>query len=121
MFIPLLLIAYIITPVSLIWGWIRWGRTPKSETISSILSMVGLILATCSAILAVSSVAYANVHAFRFYDPLLMKIFKWGILLSAVGFFIGVGGIWRKNSLRWHSPLSSLGMLVFWVLAAAGE
>ncbi len=102
-------------------GWNEWVKARFPKTISSILSFIGFILASCSALLAVSTIVYANVHAFRFYDPMLMKIFAFGILLSAAGFCVSLGGAWRKNTLRWHSLLSSLGILAFWILAAAGE
>jgi hypothetical protein len=115
--------AWIVTPVILIWGWVRWMKTPKSKTVSSIFSLSGFLLATLSALLAVSSVVYAHtLHSgFPFYDPLLMKIYRWGALLSTAGFCLGIGGVWQRNSLRWHSPIGALGMLAFWLLAAAGE
>jgi len=119
----LAIFGWIIFPVILTWGWVRWTKTPKLKTVSSILSLSGFLLATSSARLAISSITYAHTlpNGFPFYDPLLIRIYKWGAFLSAAGFCLGIGGVWRKNSLRWHSPISAFGMLAFWLLAAAGE
>jgi hypothetical protein len=117
----LLGVSYLVTPLLLIWGWARWARRSKLRTIPSVLSLSGFVLATSSAILAVSSIAYAQVHRFGFYDPSLMKIMGWGMMLSLAGFLFAVGGTWQKNSLRWHAPLCALGTFAFWILAAAGE
>jgi hypothetical protein len=120
-FAILIALSYVVSPVVLIWGWARWTGQPKSRTVASILSLVGFSFATASAALAVSSVAYAQIHHFGFYDPLLLRIFRWGFLLSMTGILFGIGGVWRQSSLRWHAPISGLGTLAFWVLAAEGE
>ena len=117
----LIVLGYLVTPIVLIWGWARWTREPRQRTVPAILSLVGFILATASAILALGSVAYAQVHHFPYYDPLLLRIFRWGGLLSIVGILFGIGGVWRPGSLRWHAPLCGVGMLAFWLLAAEGE
>jgi hypothetical protein len=123
LFLVLAVSGWVVTPVILIWGWVRWTKTPKSKTASSISSLLGFLFATSSALLAIWSVTYAHSlpNGFPFYDPLLMKIYRWGALLSIVGFCLGIGGVWQRNSLRWHSPIGALGMLAFWVFAAEGE
>jgi hypothetical protein len=73
------------------------------------------------AVLAASSVAYAQVHHFPFYDPLLLRIFRWGGLLSLAGILFGICGVWRPGPLRWQAPVCGLGTLAFWLLAAEGE
>jgi hypothetical protein len=120
-FIVLGVLGYLVSPVALVLGWNEWVRTRTPKTIPSIFSLVSFILASFSALLAIWTIAYANVHTFRFHDPQLMRIFASGILLSAAGFCVSLGGVWRKNPLLWHSLLSSLGTLAFWILAAAGE
>jgi hypothetical protein len=114
-------LGYIVSPVALILGWNEWVKAPKPKTISSIVTLIGFILASCSALLAVSTIVYVNVHRVGLHDPVLVRIFALGILLSATGLCVSVGGAWRKNTLRWPSLLSSLGMLAFWIIAAAGE
>ncbi len=117
----LIVLGYGVAPVTLIWGWARWGVQPKLKTATSIFSLIGFSFATASAGLAVSSAVYAQIHGFRYYDPLLLRIFRWGLLLSLAGILFGVAGLWRKNSLRWQTPVCALGTLAFWVVAASGE
>jgi hypothetical protein len=85
------------------------------------MSLLGFVLATASAMLAVSAIAYAQVHHFPYYDPLLLRIFAGGALLSIAGIVFGIGGVWRPSSLRWHAPVSGVCMLVFWIMMASGE
>ena len=117
----LFVVAYLVPPSLLIWGWLEWRVNPILSTVSAILSFIGFALATVSALLAISTIAYAQVHRFPFYDPLLLRIFRSGALLSAGGLVFGLAGIWRPSSLRWHAPASALGMLTFWIIAASGE
>lgn len=121
-FIVIFILAYLIGPLSLLWGWIRWIDKPKNHTVISILSLIGFLFATASALLAIASIVYAHgTRGFSFYDPRLMRIYRWGLLLSLCGFLFGIGGLIRSNTLRWHAPLSSLGMLAFWIGAAEAE
>ena len=121
-FVALIAVSYLGLPVMLIWGWIRWVGRPRLLNIASILSFSGFFLANASALLAISAMFYAFfVHGFEFYDPRLMRIFGWGILLSLGGLILGVAGVWRQSSLRWHAPVCALCTLAFWILAMAGE
>ncbi|MGA6986699.1 MAG: hypothetical protein WBZ01_11655 [Terriglobales bacterium] len=121
MFVILIAIGYLASPIVLVWGWLRWVRLPKLRTVASTLSFAGFLLATASALLAVATMAYAQVHHFPYYDPLLLRIFRWGALLSLGGIVFGIGGVWRPNSLRWHAPASAVCMLTFWVMMASME
>jgi hypothetical protein len=115
-------LGWIVAPTLLIWGWIRWVRRPKRWTILSILSLVGFLLATASGLVAVSSVIYSGaIGGFAYYDPRLLRIIRVGSLLSMAGFIAGLGGMWRPSSLRWHGPVSALGMFAFWLGTAASE
>src|SRR5919109_2197254 len=116
----LVVLGYLVSPIVLILGWARWTGLPKLRTASSTLSLASFILATASALLAVSVTVYAHIHHFAFYDPVLLRIFRWGILLSLGGALIGVGGVWKPNPLRWHAPLSSVGTLAFWIISVEG-
>jgi len=117
----LMLLGYVVAPISLAWGWTLWAVQPKLKTVTSILSLTGFVFATASAMLAVATAAYAQVHRFAYYDPLLLRTFRWGTLLSLAGAFFAISGLWRKSSLRWHAPVSALATLAFWIMAAAGE
>jgi hypothetical protein len=113
--------GYLGSPTILIWGWARWLRLPKPRTIPAVLSMISFVLATASAVLAVSSIVFAQFHHFPYYDPLLLRIFRTGTLLSLAGIAIGCSGAWRPTSLRWHAPISGIATLAFWFITATGE
>jgi len=115
-------VGWIVWPASLIWGWARFLMQPKQWNLASMLSLMGFLLASASALLALSSMMYAQeIHGFRYYDPLLLKIFRAGGLISVAGIVFGIGGVWRKNSLRWQSPVAALGALAFWLGMATAE
>jgi hypothetical protein len=77
----LIVLGYVVCPVVLIWGWTRWAVDhSEPRTIYSILSLMSFILATVSAVLAVLTVVYAQIHHFRYYDPTLLRIFRCGFL-----------------------------------------
>ena len=114
--------GYVLSPVILAWGWVRWCRKPKLRTVPAILSLLGFIFASASALLAVSAGASSLKRGgFPYYDPLLMRIFGIGGLLSLGGLIVGVGGIWRASPLRWHAPVSAVTTLAFWIASAIGE
>jgi hypothetical protein len=118
----LVVLGYLLSPAMLIWGWARWFRQPKLRSLPAILSLLGFILATTSALLAVSAIVYAQViRDFPYYDPMLMRIFGIGALLSIGGLVLGMGGLWQGNSLRWHAPVFAVATLAFWILSAVGE
>jgi len=117
----LAILGYLLSPIMLIWGWSRWASQPKLRTASAMLSLCGFLLATASGLLAVSSIAFAQIHHFPYYDPLLLRIFRTGTLLSLGGFAFGVSGVWRASPLRWHAPISAIATLAFWFMAATGE
>jgi hypothetical protein len=123
----LILVLYVVLinlalPSAIIWGWVRWSKRVQPPTITSVLSLIGFALATASSLLAVSSLLYAHARGgFGFYDPLLMRIYGWGALLSASSFAFGLGGVWRRSPLRWYAPLCAIGTFLFWFGAAMGE
>ena len=115
-------VIYLALPVAIVAGWVRWMRRRTSETPFSWLSLLGFALSTCSALLAVGSVAYDHaIGGFPFYDPRLLRIYRWGNLLSLTGVVLGVVGIWRRSPLRWYAPLCAAGTLAFWFFAAMSE
>jgi hypothetical protein len=121
-FVPLIFGGFIGAPTLLVWGWLRWMQRPKQRTLCPNLSLAGFLFATASALLAVTSVMYSfGVGGFRYYDPRLLKIFRWGILLSLTGILFGISGVWRPSSLRWHAPASAVVTLIFWIMAVSME
>jgi len=115
-------VEYLAVPALLVWGWVRWVQRPQPRTLSSILSLVGFVLATVSAVVAVSSICYARlIGGFPYYDPLLLRVFRIGGLLSLTALVSAIGGAWRPSALRWHALGCAVGTLLFWLTSAAGE
>jgi hypothetical protein len=94
------------------------------RTLSSNLSLVGFAFAIASGLLAVSSMLYARaIGGFPFYDPLLLRIFRWGFLLSFVGLTLATIGALRPRPgrLRFLPVICAAVTLIFWLLTAMGE
>jgi len=118
----LIVLGIIGPPAILTWGWVRWVKRPKPKTAPAISSLIGFVFATASALLALATTVYAAlIHGFAFYDPTLMKIYGWGFMLSLGGIVLGVAGIWRPGSLRWHAPVSGVCMTAFWLIMVSTE
>jgi hypothetical protein len=116
------LVAYIGLPVVLISGWIRWARRSHSRGLLPAVAMVGFTFATASALLAICSVSYALIiRGFPYYDPLLLRIYAWGGILSLVAVVFSCVGVWRPSTVRWYSLALSWGMLVLWLAWASSE
>ena len=114
--------GYLLAPAMLIWGWVRWTSRREELGRPFFLSLIGFLLSTASGVLALSAIAYALlVHSFAFYNPTLLRIYRWGLLLSAGGLVLGLTGVSAPNALRWQAPLAGFGMLAFWMVAASGE
>jgi hypothetical protein len=106
----------------LVWGWIRWSKRAQSKTLLPIMSLIGFALATASALLALSTMLYAQaIGGFQYHDPRLLRIYRWGALLSLTGTVSALVGVSQPGPLRWHSPFSAVGTLAFWIVAANGE
>lgn len=113
---------YAALPAVVIWGWMRFLRRPRVRGVAPALSITGLGLATASTVLAIGSVLYAHaIGGFPFYDPLLLKIYRWGGLLSISALLFAIAGVWHPHPTRWHSLAASLVILLFWFAAAIGE
>jgi hypothetical protein len=112
---------YVVLPIMMAWGWVRWVKRREPQNAFSRFSLVGFTLGTASGLLAISSMVYAHaVRGFSYYDPSLLRIYR-GALLSVVGVIFAVIGVRRPNSLRWLAPMCAVGTLVFWLAAAMGE
>lgn len=113
--------AYIVVPIVFITGWIRWRRRPQGDPTLGI-SFIGFMLGSASALLAACSILIAFLGGgFRYYDPVLLQIYRIGILLSLGGLVCAAIGAFRRSILRWYAPILSLGMLALWFIWSAGE
>ncbi len=114
--------VYAGVPALTVWGWMRWFRHRQPWSLTAVLSLIGFALATASGLLAASSVIYAYATGgFPFYDPRLLRIYRWGGMLSLSGLAFAVAGVWRHGPLRWFAPVCSFGTLLFWFASAMGE
>ena len=86
------------------------------------MSLIGFALATISALLAISTAIYAKaIGGFQFYDPTLLRIYRYGALLSLSGMVFSIAGLWKPSVLRWHAPVCSVGTLMYWFMLASTE
>ena len=121
-FVIFVIAIYVALPAAMVVGWIRWVRGKAPETWLSRLSLLAFSLATFSGLLAVTSLIYAHlIGGFPYYDPRLLRFYRWGGILADAGLLLGIIGCWRRNPLRWYAPLCALGMSAFWGAAAMGE
>jgi len=105
-------------PVALIAGWFRWSRWRRQWSGIPAFSSVGFLLGTASASLAMAAIAHGR---WRYYDPVLLRIYGLGMLISLIGLIFSLIGSFRPNFLRWQAPLLSAAMLALWILWAAAE
>jgi hypothetical protein len=106
-------------PILLLWGWVRWIRSPKSVTVSSLLSLTGLVLVSASALCAAGLFSFARSLGGgleHFDNPLFMGIFSWGKLLARIALILGMVSFWRPSPTRWQTLASSFAILIFWTL-----
>ena len=115
-------LIYLFLPLAVVWGWVRWMKSKRTQGIISYFALTGFALATASILLAISAVLYArHIGGFPYYDPRLLRIYRWGSLLSLTGFTFAVVGLWKPSPLRWFAPVCTLGSLVYWIGMAAAE
>jgi hypothetical protein len=121
-FEALSILSVVTVPLVMVWGWIRWTRREKRWTVLSVLSLSGFVLATGSALLAIALSIYGHlIGGFDFYDPRLMRFYRWGLLTSLLALILALAGVWRRSALRWQALLCSFGTLVYWFALAEAE
>lgn len=123
----LLVFGYVVAPTALVWGWTRWiKQKPRLWTISSSLSFVGFLLASASAVFALSMVGCALAGGFEHtpnmsgYSPNFSLFFRWmqrGEVLSLLALAFALSGVVRQSATRWQAPASAVGTLAFWLIA----
>jgi len=109
-------------PILMVWGWLDWAIKPAAPGGLKFLSLIGFAFGSASVLLAVGSLTYSHsIGGFAYYDPLLMKIYKTGFLLSLSGLILGLSGVWRKHLLRWRAIGLSVSTMLMWFAFAMGE
>jgi hypothetical protein len=120
--LPILFVlgVYLALPAVLVVGWVRWSR--RRQIGRTWPSLAGFSLGTASALLAVGAMLYARSSGgFPFYDPALLRIYRWGLLLSVAGLVFAAVGVRWSGPVRWYAPAAAVGTLLFWLGTAAGE
>jgi hypothetical protein len=109
-------------PIALTWGWLRWWKRAKTRDLFSNMSLTGFALATASAVLGALMWVYAKaIGGFSYYDPALLRIYRYGALISLCGIGFAIVGLWRRNVLRWHAPVCAAGTLLYWIMLGSTE
>lgn len=115
-------VLFVGLPAMFLWGWVRWARRAKAVRPLPLLSLTGFSLATVSGLVALAGIVYAHaIGGFPFWDPRLLRIYRWGFFLSLGGLVFALAGAWKPSSLRWHAGACSAGTIFFWFVAAMGE
>ena len=110
-------LAYFVGPISLVWGWVQWVRQPKLRTVSSNVSLIAFVIASLSAAVGLGTIGYALHGGFKQEYYFFYRVVALGGAISLAGILVAMGGIWRKNSLRWFALAGSVGTLAFWIVA----
>jgi hypothetical protein len=111
--------SYLVGPVLLVWGWIRWIRhRPMNWTMGPLFSFVGFCLATAA--YAVGPIVIALARDFEHPSPLIDPLLQFGLILSLSSLVCALGGVWRKSPLRWLAPALALCAFCFWLFAGIG-
>jgi len=111
--LPLLVLAWAL------WRWLRTTPRIVEPAWRSYVAIGAIGLAGVSALLWVVSLIWARaIGGFPFYDPVLLRFYRWGFLTSVLGLFVSLVG---KGKLRWPTTGLSLLMSMLWFMAATGE
>jgi hypothetical protein len=110
-------LAYIVAPVSLIWGWARWIKEPKSWSFPSLISFVAFVIASASSALGLVTIIVGMWGVFEERYDGFYRVVDFGTIISLLGNFVAIGGIWRRSPLRWHALASAAASLGFWAVA----
>ncbi len=108
----------------LILFWAVWrsaGSTPRISTPAwlSYVAFAATTFVSLSVLLRGTSLIWARViGGFPFYDPLLLRFYRWGFLTSRAGLLTSIVG---KGKRRRPSCGLSVPMTFPWFAAALGE
>jgi hypothetical protein len=103
-------------------GWRSWlqGR-PEGLPFGVICSLVAFVFASLSASLEIGTGLYARFTNIPFMDPVLLRIYRVGMMTAVLGLVSSLPGMGTKNPLRWKAPALSAALLLLWFGQATGE
>jgi hypothetical protein len=106
----------------LFWAVWLWARsTPRISTPAwpSYVALAATAFVSLSVLLwDVSLLGARVIGGFPFYDPVLLRFYRWGFLTSLAGLLTSIAG---KGKLRGPSCGLSVLMTSLWFTAALGE
>jgi len=89
------------------------------KTSNSIVALVGVALASTSALLAIWLVCYGYaIGGIPHHDPLLVASFRTGLAVSAVGTAFAAAGLKQSGRLKWWALAWALVGVAFWSVRA---
>ncbi len=113
---------WVVIPALLFRSWILWLRQKKSQSTRWFsFSLIGLVLASLSALTAIGAIVFSAVVGPAHYDPVLMNIFLTGLLISLAALAAGLCGLQGKDSMRWHSVILGISSVLFWFFSMSFE
>ncbi|HWG21129.1 MAG TPA: hypothetical protein VG225_11425 [Terracidiphilus sp.] len=118
-------LAYLVAPIALVWGWIRSVKNFRQfQTLFSMLSFLGFLLASASASYGLCVALYAQAGGFGTesanYVPDYESFYRCvriGGVVSLSALALALAGVWRRGAIRWQALASALGTLAFWLVA----
>ncbi len=119
-------VVFFLAIVALIWwpiyGWQKWFVLRRESSTKPLYgTTVAWALASASAILYLGTILVGQIRRWPFYDPVLMAIYKIGLLLALVGLLSGIVLLVLRRKLALHTTAISALMLGLWLLAASME
>jgi hypothetical protein len=103
------------------WGWmsLAYSRSEARTGRIALLSLIGFVSASLSALLFAGAAIYTRYANIRYYDPIAQRTAGVGMILSLVGLVSGLVGAIQKGPVRWKGPLLSILLLFFWLSSVA--
>ena len=115
-------LLWVVIPALLFRSWLLWLRQKNQPSTRSFsFSWIGLVLASLSSLTAIGGFVFSAVVGPAYYDPVLMKIFFTGLLISLAALLAGLCGLQGKDSIRWHSVALGSSTVLFWFFSMSFE
>ena len=105
---------WVVLPVVIISGWLRWWRSRAQADAFSRVSSTGFALTTLCWVTWISLLLYVRRSGgVSIATQWNVEFYRGMGLLALCGFALGIIGACRPNQLRWYTPAASLGMLLY--------
>lgn len=109
------LFVYGLSPAAAVWAWLIYVRAAKSWSVSLMFSLVSLILASVSSLLAVLFLLHVpNVKGIWIFDPWAHFLSN-GFLTSLAAIVLAFCGLWKRNPIRWPALVCAVVGFPYWI------